>query len=147
MDETTEVPVEHTHDGVDTSIDELEAVNLQIVQEASQNTEQGPAAAELDMMEPVSAAMGADCSADGSHQGMTTQGNIENAAKAAMVDQAEVPKPTHEITPMERIMEALKAGLAQLQTTSLSRDEVNKVEDMFMDMKRELYGAELRGRK
>ncbi|KAF3008142.1 hypothetical protein E8E14_001479 [Neopestalotiopsis sp. 37M] len=147
VDETTEVPLEHTHDGVDTSIDELEAVNLQIVQEASQNTEQGPAAAELDMMEPVSAAMGADCSADGSHQGMTTQGNIENAAKAAMVDQVEVPKPTHEITPMERIMEALKAGLAQLQTTSLSRDEVNKVEDMFMDMKRELYGAELRGRK
>lgn len=54
---------------------------------------------------------------------------------------------TPEKSPMEKIMEALRGGLAELQTAALSRDEVHRVEDMFMDIKRELYAAEFRGRK
>ncbi|ETS82144.1 hypothetical protein PFICI_07146 [Pestalotiopsis fici W106-1] len=145
-DETTEVPLAYTHGDVDTSIDELEAVNLQIVQEASQNTDQG-AAAELETMGPVPAAMEIETSTDGQNEGVVAERDFEDAVKAVSVDQVEVPKATFELSPMEKIMEALKAGLTELRTATLTRDEVNKVEDMFMDMKRELYGAELRGRK
>lgn len=45
------------------------------------------------------------------------------------------------------IMEALERGLKQLRSASLTRDEVYKMEDMLMDMKRELFEAERRGRK
>lgn len=44
------------------------------------------------------------------------------------------------------ILATLQAGLGQLREASLSRDEVYKIEDMFMDMKRELFEAERRGR-
>lgn len=44
------------------------------------------------------------------------------------------------------ILGALEQGLAQLRGATLSRDEVYKMEDMLMDMKRELYAAEQRGR-
>jgi len=45
-----------------------------------------------------------------------------------------------------RIMTSLQGGLNVLRTAKLSREEVYKVEDMFMDMKRELFEAERRGR-
>ncbi|KAM3516136.1 hypothetical protein MY11210_000158 [Beauveria gryllotalpidicola] len=45
------------------------------------------------------------------------------------------------------IMNTLRKGLAQLRTTTLSRDEVNKMEEMILDIKRETYEAEYRGRK
>lgn len=44
------------------------------------------------------------------------------------------------------ILSALEKGLSQLRGATLSRDEVYKMEDMLMDMKRELYAAEQRGR-
>ncbi|KEY65088.1 hypothetical protein S7711_08157 [Stachybotrys chartarum IBT 7711] len=44
------------------------------------------------------------------------------------------------------ILETLRGGLEQLRSTTLSRDEVYKIEDMLMDMKRELFEAEKRGR-
>ncbi|RGP79850.1 telomere length regulator rif1 [Fusarium longipes] len=44
------------------------------------------------------------------------------------------------------IMETLRGGLKQLQGAALSRDEVYRLEDMLMDMKRELFEAERRGR-
>lgn len=46
------------------------------------------------------------------------------------------------------IMEKLRGGLDGLrQASSLSREEVYKIEDMLMDMKRELFAAESRGRQ
>lgn len=48
---------------------------------------------------------------------------------------------------MDKVMSALKVGLDELQAATLSREEVYKVEDMMMDLKRELYLAESRGRK
>ncbi|KAJ2970735.1 hypothetical protein NQ176_g8043 [Zarea fungicola] len=45
------------------------------------------------------------------------------------------------------IMETLRQGLSQLRATTLSREEVYKIEEMLMDMKREIYEAEFRGRK
>ncbi|VZH90971.1 unnamed protein product [Fusarium fujikuroi] len=44
------------------------------------------------------------------------------------------------------IMDTLRGGLQQLQAAALSRDEVYQLEDMLMDMKRELFEAERRGR-
>ena len=46
----------------------------------------------------------------------------------------------------QKLMSTLQSGLDVLRTAKLSRDEVYKAEDMFMDMKRELYEAERRGR-
>lgn len=45
-----------------------------------------------------------------------------------------------------KIMTTLQGGLNALRTAKLSREEVYKVEDIFMDMKRELFEAERRGR-
>lgn len=45
------------------------------------------------------------------------------------------------------IMDTLRQGLDQLRGTTLSRDDVYKMEEMLMDMKREIYEAEFRGRK
>lgn len=44
------------------------------------------------------------------------------------------------------IFETLQKGLGQLRRATLSRDEVYRMEDMLMDMKRELFEAERRGR-
>ncbi len=44
-----------------------------------------------------------------------------------------------------QIMEALARGLNMLRTAALHRDEVYKVEDICMDIRRELYEAERRG--
>ncbi|PHH89770.1 hypothetical protein CDD83_5306 [Cordyceps sp. RAO-2017] len=41
----------------------------------------------------------------------------------------------------------LRTGLEQLRKAALTRDKVYELEDMLMDMKRELYEAEKRGRK
>jgi hypothetical protein len=44
------------------------------------------------------------------------------------------------------IMDLLRGGLEQLRSAALSREEVYQMEDVFMDLKRELYEAERRGR-
>ncbi|CAM1510153.1 Fc.00g004880.m01.CDS01 [Cosmosporella sp. VM-42] len=44
------------------------------------------------------------------------------------------------------IMEMLRCGLNELRGAALSREEVYQLEDTLMDMKRELYSAERRGR-
>lgn len=45
-----------------------------------------------------------------------------------------------------KIMDLFRGGLEELRSARLSREEVYRIEDMFMDMKRELYEAERRGR-
>lgn len=47
---------------------------------------------------------------------------------------------------VQNIMSLLRGGLDELRTAALSRQEVYQIEDLFMDMKRELYEAEKRGR-
>lgn len=44
------------------------------------------------------------------------------------------------------LMKMLRGGLKELQEAALSRDEVYQLEDVLMDMKRELFEAERRGR-
>jgi hypothetical protein len=77
----------------------------------------------------------------------------EDQPQAGVEDQDEVAEPKdedEEETPVPHktrsIMDTLRGGLQQLQTAALSRDEVYQLEDMLMDMKRELFEAERRGR-
>ncbi|EEY21056.1 conserved hypothetical protein [Verticillium alfalfae VaMs.102] len=53
-------------------------------------------------------------------------------------DMDESQKPT--------MLDSLSGVLAQLKSATLSRDEVYKMEDVLMDIKRELFAAEKRGR-
>ena len=56
--------------------------------------------------------------------------------------------PAQELSAAEKIMGALRGGLEGLRAApGLSRDEVHRIEDVFMDIKRELYNAESRGRR
>ncbi|KAF9767083.1 hypothetical protein IL306_000415 [Fusarium sp. DS 682] len=63
---------------------------------------------------------------------------------------AEPEEEDEEATPVPNktssIMDTLRGGLQQLQAAALSRDEVYQLEDLLMDMKRELFEAERRGR-
>ncbi|KAI1326977.1 hypothetical protein F5Y16DRAFT_373380 [Xylariaceae sp. FL0255] len=88
----------------------MAAVNLQLITEASQQSEAGRVEEKYEVDEEKD-------SADGSGSAM------------------------------ERIMASLKDGLEGLRTATLSRDEVYKIEDMFMDIKKELYAAESRSRR
>ncbi|KAK0748009.1 Rap1-interacting factor 1 N terminal-domain-containing protein [Apiosordaria backusii] len=47
---------------------------------------------------------------------------------------------------IQQIMKMFRGGLDTLRSAKLSRQEVYQIEDMFMDMRRELYEAERRGR-
>ncbi|OAA82227.1 telomere length regulator protein (Rif1) [Akanthomyces lecanii RCEF 1005] len=68
-------------------------------------------------------------------------------AETSAVETSEVAnEPIPEQTKAS-VMATLRQGLDQLRNTTLSRDEVYKMEEMLMDMKREIYEAEFRGRK
>ncbi|PKS12719.1 hypothetical protein jhhlp_000927 [Lomentospora prolificans] len=49
--------------------------------------------------------------------------------------------------PSYKIEKHFKKALEKIRTVSLSRDEMYRIEDMFLDFKRELYEAERRGRE
>ncbi|KAK0618384.1 Rap1-interacting factor 1 N terminal-domain-containing protein [Bombardia bombarda] len=56
------------------------------------------------------------------------------------------PEPQPEPSRVQKLMSMLRSGLDELRSVRLSRQEVYQIEDVFMDMKRELYEAEKRGR-
>ncbi|KAI1431363.1 hypothetical protein GGR50DRAFT_83532 [Xylaria sp. CBS 124048] len=49
-------------------------------------------------------------------------------------------------TAVDQIKASLRDALEGLRTAKVSREDVYKIEDLFMDIKAELYGAERRGR-
>lgn len=70
------------------------------------------------------------------------QPTIHTDVNATAADKAE-SEPQAKIT---TIMETLQTSLAHLRDVALPRSEVYKMEDMLMDLKRELFEAERRGR-
>lgn len=68
---------------------------------------------------------------------------------ATGADEAESEPRTEEEKNVEAltIMETLQNSLEQLRQVALPRNEVYKMEDMLMDLKRELFEAERRGRE
>lgn len=85
-------------------------------------------------------------------QQATTDAEKEDGDKAAKtaaepaVDNDATKTATPALTQAQRILDLFRNGLAELRTARLSRQEVYEIEDMFMDVKRELYEAERRGR-
>ncbi|KAI1094126.1 hypothetical protein F5B19DRAFT_447425 [Rostrohypoxylon terebratum] len=123
---------------------DTEAVNLQIITEASQQSEIEPAPAEAteeDMIVDADANMASHAEVN-----ETIGGRAGMAAGPMMAEHLHTEEPIVEKSQAERIMDALKGGLESLRTATLTRDEVNKIEDMFFDIKKELYQAESRGR-
>lgn len=135
----------------DSSINESEAVNLQIAQEASQSTQEEPPVDEPLDTAPAGVEMEAHAATntDIDMEEVLADGGVRAShgspnANAAGEDAQRGPES--EKSAMQKILDALKGGLSELRAAALSRDEVNQVEDLFMDIKRELYGAEFRGR-
>jgi hypothetical protein len=128
--------------GSDTS----DEVHLQILTEASQDEPQ--AEADVEELPTTDGAMmsetGAEQAAlDGAVIGEEEPADAPVATHAAEVEQA----PSVEASQVESIMGTLWGGIEQLRSAALSREEVYKIEDLLMDMKRELYAAESRGRR
>ncbi|ROT43631.1 hypothetical protein SODALDRAFT_267108 [Sodiomyces alkalinus F11] len=63
-----------------------------------------------------------------------------------LITPATAEKPSTPAAKDIPMLGSLSDVLAQLRSTALSRDEVYKMEDVLMDIKRELYEAERRGR-
>ncbi|KAG7420866.1 hypothetical protein LZL87_004300 [Fusarium oxysporum] len=76
------------------------------------------------------------------HQPQAEEEGQDEVAEPKDEDEEETPVP-HKT---RSIMDTLRGGLQQLRAAALSRDEVYQLEDMLMDMKRELFEAERRGR-
>ncbi|KAJ6785384.1 hypothetical protein PWT90_04542 [Aphanocladium album] len=87
-----------------------------------------------------------------------SQAKAEDVEMTVMAPEPAAPEtseagiePVNEPVPKQAakpsIMDTLRQGLDQLRSTTLSRDDVYKMEEMLMDMKREIYEAEFRGRK
>jgi hypothetical protein len=81
-------------------------------------------AGEIRVVEPVLEVAAAPATAEG--------GKLETVVKESRV---------------QDLIDLLRGGLENLRSMELSRDEVYRIEDVFMDMKRELYEAERRGRE
>ncbi|KAM6538466.1 hypothetical protein FALCPG4_000337 [Fusarium falciforme] len=76
----------------------------------------------------------------------------EVADETAKAESEEVPEEPEDPEASEAgksntIMDILRGGLDQLRGAALSREDVYQLEDMLMDMKRELFEAERRGRR
>jgi hypothetical protein len=66
----------------------------------------------------------------------------------AEVENAEASSPHKEpAVTVQSMKDKLQSLITDLHGAALSRQEINELEDMFMDAKRVLYGAELRGRQ
>lgn len=73
--------------------------------------------------------------------------DIVEQAREGLVREESVELGEPEIGRFERLMGLLQDGLDMLRTAEFTKEETYQVEDMFMDMKHELYQAEKRGRK
>lgn len=127
--------------------------------QASNKLEEVQAAEDTDeelMSQLLSESNAVSQSEDGGHT-KEVPSTIEDSTEAVSTDKMSGEKESAEEVPAEiskteepkadSIMETLGNGLDLLRTASLTRGDVNKIEDMFMDMKRALYAAEERGRQ
>lgn len=134
-------PVAGTGDAMDVEEDDQD-VQSQIALEFSHSQRQDEqsvsASGEASAQEPMQV--------DIQQPTLNKEGKEEVAGKevepARAVEEAVAPEANH----ARKIMNLFRSGLDELRLARLSREEVYQIEDMFMDMKRELYEAERRGR-
>ncbi|KAJ8119461.1 hypothetical protein ONZ43_g3588 [Nemania bipapillata] len=133
-------PLELDDDAMDS---DTAAVNLQLITEASQQSEadnhahfisddatQSPFSSEVEVMDHDNGEMPKVNTRE-----LKFQGAIENNIM-----------PPVEQSAVEKIAASLRDSLEGLRTATLSREDVYKIESMFMDIKKELYEAERRSR-
>jgi hypothetical protein len=125
-----------TGDGGDTD----EEVQSQLVIESNAASQQSQPHTEQEMMESVEVTGGSGGSEKDPEGVANVHVNEQNA-----VDTEAHPGVSNGGKSVA-IMETLRSGLDQLRTASLTREKVYEVEDILMDMKRELFEAERRGR-
>lgn len=123
--------------------DDEELVQSQLAREEKEASVEKEAAALLNKV--VSAQLEADLVAQ-------FEGPVEHAEQAP--HEQETPQQQQPAEPsqgdaskFDRLRVLLQDGLGLLRSADLTREETNQLEDMFMDMKQELYQAERRGRK
>jgi hypothetical protein len=83
---------------------------------------------------------------DESPEEAQTQGQEQDAPEEVPERHEEEEQEPSETTKPVSIVDTLRGGLQQLRVAALSREEVYQLEDMLMDIKRELFEAERRGR-
>ncbi|KAI1384315.1 uncharacterized protein F4822DRAFT_66081 [Hypoxylon trugodes] len=138
----------HDDSYLERSDSDTEAVQLQIITEASQQSESAPTPPEI--LNDDEALGDADVEMVEQEEEDEEYKQKEAAAGKAIEIMAEPSAPVEEPcekSAAEAIMSALKNGLEGLRSASLTREEVNKIEDMFFDIKKELYQAESRSRR
>ncbi|KAI0184197.1 Rap1-interacting factor 1 N terminal-domain-containing protein [Xylaria flabelliformis] len=131
-------------DALDLDSDSMEsdtaAVNLQLITEASQQSEMDSNQHLVDDDTPVS-------SYEVEVAVQVAEQTEDNGSGASPLDVAEdIATPELRPSIVERITASLRDGLEGLRAATLSREDVYTIESMFMDIKQELYEAERRSR-
>ncbi|GAP88139.2 putative telomere length regulator protein rif1 [Rosellinia necatrix] len=139
-DESYIAPLDLNEDGMDS---DTAAADLQLITEASQRSEvdYDPCSdAENDSEAPLSSDIDAMAQCDAKMEEINEPGpgGLGDAGKRTA---SQAPQSA-----VERITASLREGLEALRVATLSREDVYKIEDMFMDIKKELYEAERRSR-
>ncbi|KAI0020093.1 Rap1-interacting factor 1 N terminal-domain-containing protein [Xylariomycetidae sp. FL0641] len=136
----------HDGDEDDQAEGDFEAVHLQLMSEASQQSDADQTTVKAtgqDLMSSGESESSLEQEEEDSDEAEVDNGKSPTAPAGPVEDEA----AALEQSAFERVMSSLGEGLAGLKTAALSREEVHRVEDMFFDIKRELYQAEVRGRQ
>ncbi|KAG8160056.1 hypothetical protein KVR01_010693 [Diaporthe batatas] len=138
---TQEEPDEQTSE-VSEHADDEELVQSQLAREGDEASAEKEAVALLDKV--ASAQLEADLVAQ-------FEEPAEHSQQALHEEAVPQQQPSEAVqggaSKFDRLQLLLQDGLGLLRSADLTRDETNQLEDMFMDMKQELYRAERRGRK
>ncbi|KAI1355346.1 Rap1-interacting factor 1 N terminal-domain-containing protein [Xylaria sp. FL0043] len=127
--------------GSDGSDSDTAAVNLQLITEASQQSEaDGPPQFVDDETSESDTSSAAEVIVERGEQIGANEMDSQSPE-----ERSTSPKETQ--SAVERIAASLRDGLEGLRMATLSREDVYKIEDMFMDIKKELYEAERRSRR
>ncbi|KAI1122073.1 Rap1-interacting factor 1 N terminal-domain-containing protein [Nemania abortiva] len=138
-DQSSIEPLDLDEDGMDS---DTAAVNLQLITEASQQSEIGDSAHFIDnaAQSPTSSEVEVMAQRDEELQEV----NMQEPGPPGSAEDGTTPRVEQPI--MERITASLRDSLEGLRTATLSREDVYMIEGMFMDIKKELYEAERRSR-
>ncbi|KAI1827186.1 hypothetical protein F4861DRAFT_494326 [Xylaria intraflava] len=123
--------------------EDVAAVNLQLITEASQKSDAEDHEDLYNEDNPKSPVHNTAEFTDHRDETIDGKNKLESEQLGATGKSA---APPTELSAVDRITTSLYDALEGLRTATLSREDVYKMEDLFMDLKAELYGAEKRGR-
>lgn len=100
----------------------------------------------MEQPKPLEAASLAPGGVAGSHAVREAVPESPLSALAAASEAQQPEEGQAQTDKAQEILDQLQSAMAAMQGANLSRDKVYRIEDMMMDLKRELYEAEKRGR-